>query len=371
VWLYKRKGTRDALSFIFKLLGAPDCLINFNEFVYDITATSSSSIKVDWDGYINYNASTFIFQQGGYCRGNGDAYINQWRPEFNPIMRVDNNKVEIGDPTGGTRSIVNTKEVNLGYFPSMAIECDVWQYFQQPCASWMWGSPCPPFSCMTIPFEFLTFTEDDVQPVNITAMTLTQYVDYVYTNSIDPTSRKTNAQCHTTWSYPELKNIYLAYYYATCPDNNHLTMRKLEAYLQLLEVQLGDYILQLVPTTTIFNNEIGTTYKNPVFHRQRFVYREGIDRDSMFRREIVEPTIPVLNYCTLNTARIISPTVANNAPFKIVGQKIETKTASISALRISCTINENLASAVVDAVTAGASVNSTSQMLVTEEQFNF
>jgi hypothetical protein len=30
-WLYKKKGTRDAIQFIFKLLGAPECLLRFDE----------------------------------------------------------------------------------------------------------------------------------------------------------------------------------------------------------------------------------------------------------------------------------------------------------------------------------------------------
>ncbi len=36
VWLYKKRGTRDAISFIFKLIGAPKCLFNLEEFIYDV-----------------------------------------------------------------------------------------------------------------------------------------------------------------------------------------------------------------------------------------------------------------------------------------------------------------------------------------------
>jgi len=367
VWLYKKKGTRDAITFIFKLLGAPDCLINFNEFVYDIVKTAPNvTSKVDTDGYINYSESLYIFQQGGINRGNGYDYINQWRPEFDPLMRVDNIKIEVGDPIDGTRSIVNTKEVGLEFAPTQAIECDVWQYFQQPCASWMWGSPCPSFSCMTIPFEFLTFTQEDVQPINIAAMTLSQYIDYVYTNSINPTNRKTNAQCHTVWGYPELKNIYLSYYYATCPDSNSLTMCKLESYIQLLEVQLGDYMLQLVPATTIFNEHVPTTYKNPVFHRERFVYREGVDKGSMFRRDSLEPVIGQFKYCSLSDVKIIIPTQQNVFPFKFSCQKIETKEASIKALNITCSVNTKTVNSEIGAVIATASIISSSQQLVAE-----
>lgn len=381
VWLYKKKGTRDAISFIFKLIGAPDCLINFNEFVYDVVKVSqSSSTKVDSDGYINYAASLYTFQEGGPGRGNGYNYINQWRPEFNPIKRADNNKINIGDSENGTRSIVNTKEIELGFSPAQAIECDVWQYYQQDCASWMWGSLCPPFSCMTIPYEFLTFTAEEVQPTNISAMTLSQYIDYVYTNTVEPTGRKTNAQCHTVWGYPELKNIYLSYYYATCPDNNSLTMCKLEEFLQLLEVQIGNSVLQLLPATTIFGEHVPTIYKNPVFHRQRFVYREGVDRGSMFKREILDNPKADVRYSSLNLPKITTiglgiPNAnlipqAKNIICGIGGNYITTKSASISSIKLTFNITTSINSQ-INAVTAGASVSDTSQKLITEEIFNY
>jgi hypothetical protein len=305
VWLYKRKGTRDAIMFMFKLLGAPENLINFNEFVYDITQNIPNlTNKIDSDGYINYNSSAYAFQEGGKNRGNGDAYITQWTPEYNPTARIDNNKIEIGGETNGTRSIVNTKEIELSFSPSKAIEDDVWTYFKQSGTCWSWSSSSPAFSCLTIPFENLTYSCDVVSSVNISSMTLNQYIDYIYTNSIDPTNRKTNSQCHKTWSYPELKNIYLSYYKSTCSENNHLTFCKLESYLQLLEVQLGSYILQLVPSTSIFDGSVSTLYKNPVFHRQRFVYREGVDAGSVFRRELQEEIKPKIKYASTNKAKI-------------------------------------------------------------------
>jgi hypothetical protein len=253
-------------------------------------------------------------------------------------------------------------------------------------------------------------------------MTLAQYIDHVYTNSIEPTNRKTSVQSHTTWSYPELKNIYLAYYQATCTDdnNNHLTMCKLEAYLQLLEIQLGDYILQLIPATTIFNENIPTTYRNPVFHRQRFVYREGVDRGSMFQRPLEDHPSAIVPQCALNTVKICTfakqsylPNgklditgdtwrVKNNIPSQnicpssknikaqyihwnkiegasanikqseIVGTYIETKSASISAVHLRCSVNSNSISTVIGAVTVIPTyVSQNSQSLISEEIFTY
>jgi len=105
-WLYKKKGTRDALQFLFKLMGAPDCLVEFDEFVYEIQSTLNPTLisnisapdvsKSNPRGFINYDVSDLIFQEGGEGRGTGQAYIDQWRPEFNPLKKVDNIKVQVG-----------------------------------------------------------------------------------------------------------------------------------------------------------------------------------------------------------------------------------------------------------------------------------
>lgn len=46
VWLYKKKGTRDAITFVFKLLGAPDNLVTFNEFVYNINRKQQTNASI-------------------------------------------------------------------------------------------------------------------------------------------------------------------------------------------------------------------------------------------------------------------------------------------------------------------------------------
>jgi len=440
VWLYKKKGTRDALSFVFKLLGAPDCLVNFNEFVYDverivitppIRAVASAqafllsttntlvnfttptftpldesqlnlvspaigtfpiqpsyftpsvqpivpgaftinetmlsgivssdiiipinieipeinSNKVDANGFVNYKNSTYIFQQGGAGRGDGQDYINQWRPEFNPTIRIDNVKVQTGntDVRIGTKTIMNSKEVDLYFTPAKAIECDVFEFYQQTGSCWSWGSTGPSFSALTVPYEYLNFDCSVASPSNIEDMTLSQYIDYIFTNSIDPTTRKTNAQGHNTWHYPELKNIYLNYYFSVNPEGNHLTMGKLESFLTLLETHLGDYIQQLIPATTIFKGEGSITYKNPEFHRQKFVYKEGIDKGSTFQTHLQDDIDPSINpkhfslnvstgvegtlNCIVVSTIIPSQHVVNNSVFNIemiIGSSISARIA--------------------------------------------
>lgn len=306
-WLYKRKGTRDALQFIFKLMGAPECLVVFDEFVYDIqqaiiddgsvdtTAFPAQVSKANSRGFINYSASEFVFQEGGPGRGDGQKYINQWGPEFGPIKRIDNIKVRVGD-TGftGSENIVNTKEVCATLSPANAIECDVFHWYQQSGTTWVWGTTVSPyFSGNTVPFEYQIDATEFVAPENITGMTFNEYMQFIYTSNIEPKNRKTNSQIHTVFGYPELKKIYMNYYLMSYPQSNKLTIKKLEAFLGLMEVNFQDYLLQLIPATTILECQ-GTTYRNTIFQRQRFVYKEGINDGSEFQNALPPDLRPPL-----------------------------------------------------------------------------
>ena len=299
-WLYKKKGTRDALMFIFKLLGAPDCLIEFNEFVYNINQAVTNveleqqfenlskyvfsylnkintSFKINDHGYLNYQYSMYEFQEGGSGRGDGQNYINQWLPEFTPNIIVDNIKVQTGDSQYyGTENIINSKEINLNINPAKAVECDLLEWYQLGVLS----------------------------GTSVSAMTLAQYIDYVYTSSINPRTRKTYTHQHTTWTYPELKNIYLTYYEAS--SSNSLTIESLESFLRLLEVQLQDYMLQLLPSTTILRDS-GVVYRNTVFQRQKFVYKRGLNDGSEFQTRLSE-IIPAISPVNIDSSADLGTT---------------------------------------------------------------
>ena len=289
-WLFKKKGTRDALQFLFKLLGAPPCLVDFDEFVYKINQVGSNtsntaftnSIKVNDNGYVQYAQSIYAFQEGGLERGDGQKYIYQWTPEFTPDKQVDNIKTVVGDPVVfGSEDTVNTKEVCMSLDPASAIECDVFAFYQQSGTCWEWGSYSPSFSSNTVPFEF-TVDCNNVHPDNMSAMTLSQWLNYVYTNSIDPRNRKVVGAPLTMSIYPQLRNAYLNYYYYSNPQSNRLTFHRLQGFLDLIERNFTDYTMQLLPATTILECR-GTTIRNTVFNRQKFVYKEGLNRGSEFR----------------------------------------------------------------------------------------
>ena len=287
-WLYKKKGTRDSLQFIFKLMGAPDCLIHFNEFVYKINQSYSGvteginfSDKIrETTGYINYDASEFVFQEGGADRGDGNNYINQWYPEFNPLREVDNKKVQTGSTENfGTENIVNTKEVEIEIGPADAIECDVKEWYDLGFTTGKTLSDG----------QFAYINSNGVNlavPTTISAMTMNQWLDYVYANGINPRNHKTigHTQGYHSYSYPILRQVYLTYMYWNISNelSNKLTFSKLDKFVELIHRHFYDYILRLIPATTIIDRA-GVTYRNTIFNRQKFVYSPGINDGSEYQ----------------------------------------------------------------------------------------
>ena len=102
-FLYKKKGTRDAIMFMFKILGAPDCLINFNEFVYKVLTPNETNnpgginSPVDSDGYPNINGNPTLFQGVGRGRGNGQLFVDYYNNSFKLQKTSDNTKVYTGE----------------------------------------------------------------------------------------------------------------------------------------------------------------------------------------------------------------------------------------------------------------------------------
>ena len=352
-WLYKKKGTRDALQFMFKLLGAPECLLNLEEFVYKTTQvinnTSEDTVATDSNkinnlGYVDYDASIYAFQEGGAGRGTGQAYINQWKPEFNPIKEEDNIKVwvsyssETNPSVFNTQDTLNTKEICMTLDPAAAIECDVFAFYKESGTCWMWGSYMPPFSANTVPFEYLIENCDDVQPENIQNMTIGQYLDYIYANLVEPRNRKVIGYDDTSFYYPQLRNAYLSYYLWTSPQSNRLTFRKLQPFIDLIQSSFFEYALQLLPATTILECG-GTTIRNTVFNRQKFVYKPGLNDGSEFRRKISKLN-PSLNQTELKP-KINDRVKANLTPVSVEFIFPKLLEASVNLISFSGAVNIN------------------------------
>lgn len=342
-WLYKKKGTRDALEFLFKLLGAPDCLIHFNEFTYKInqslsgiTSTSNSvySDKVrSSTGYIEYENSNYIFQEGGPGRGNGDAYINQWRPEFDPQREIDDKKVYTGsNEFFGTENVVNTKEVEIDISPAAAIECDVQEWFD---LGFTLGR-----NLSLGQFEYIDSGGVRLAiPPTISAMTMNQWLDYVYINGINPRNHKVigSEQSQHSYFYPILRQIYLTYFYWNVPLelSNQLTFSKLNNFIELIHRHFSDYILKLLPATTIIDRD-GVLYRNTVFNRQKFVYPPGINSGSEFQvRTPLSPDLTI-NACFVNSNinNIFNPIIDS---FSVVSQIADRFEQSINSFEVLAT----------------------------------
>ncbi len=352
VWLYKKKGTRDAITFIFKLLGAPDCLFNLEEFIYEAKKVVSveasenftpSTINllqeeeggeevfdisdnfeeiIENDEEIDNTLGDFpeinsqIFQLGGLGRGNGQEFIDNLGDEYDLLKKNDDLKIRKGE----NRDIVNSKEINIDLRPSRAIECDVKSWYELGYGWWNWGSLSPIyFSGLTVPFEWQVEDINTVTPPNMSALTINEWLEYIYLSNVNPRNRKTlNWQNGTTDTYINLKKIYITYMLWTNNQNsNRLTFRKLEKFLNLLERNFQDLVPFFVPSTTIFNT-YGTLYGNSEFNRHRFVYKPGINDGSEFKVELpltVEEDINVVNF-SVKLSEKINPTI-NAAQFTV------------------------------------------------------
>lgn len=380
-YLYKRKGTRDAIMFMFKILGAPDCLIRFDEFVYKVTSpvsttntdslNSNISFAVDSDGYPNINANPYIFQEGGIGRGNGQAYVDFYEPAYNLLKTADNLKTYVGSSSitsttiSSTRDTINSKEVDVFLDAAQLIECDVKNWYSLGYGFWKWGSTgtcvqpysAITFSSLTVPFEYVLddATCSTLIPSNITAMTISEYVDYVYATFVNPRNRKVaRFYDYTTSVYPNLKKIYMNYMlWGGDFESNRLVMKELEAMLEIIEKGFMTLGNQFIPSTTIMNGP-ATVYRNTVFNRQKFVYKEGINDGSEFKRALPPDFNPqiITNVITPKVNDIIKDDIVTTQvdafvndilTSDLVVEKIETKVVnSLNSSILNETISMNV-----------------------------
>jgi hypothetical protein len=99
-----------------------------------------------------------------------------------------------------------------------------------------------------------------------------------------------------------------------------------------------------LPSTTIVESR-GTTIRNTVFNRQKFVYKEGVDKGSEFKVNLppnFEPVIPPVKL----TPRINDYHQATLTTHTIVGTMLPTHTASIKSFTIVATLNTNISASI-------------------------
>jgi hypothetical protein len=169
-------------------------------------------------------------------------------------------------------------------------------------------------------------------------MTFAQYIEHIYTNSIDPRNRKVLGHTDTSFFYPELRNAYLSYYMWSNPQSHRLTFHKLQPFLDLIEVNFNTYFEQLIPATTIFDCQ-GTIIRNTIFNRQKFVYKPGLNDGSEFRTklEAYEPNTSIVNV----TSKVNDQTELNLRNLDINAFIVSTINGGISHPSIYMLVNPN------------------------------
>ena len=145
-WIWKSKGTRKAVEFFFKFIGAPEGLIHFNEYIYKAKEpidmvlfeqvlfnnkldTNLDLYNVDSEGYPKFfrNTSDMYFQKGGqwFRETGGDTSTQHISTGNNPHIGPYDNGREYLDQLGKiipnfrpftlTKTIVNRTDEQLFY----------------------------------------------------------------------------------------------------------------------------------------------------------------------------------------------------------------------------------------------------------------
>ncbi len=307
-WFMKSKGTRKSIETIFSFIGAPDCLIVFDEYVYVVDGKinptmvdptmliNPGTIPYDEDGYPiapkpTKPTSTVYFQNNG-IEDFGQSYIDLYRKlGFNVTKTIDNKKSWVYYESASTHSssgrntyyevndsrlLINTKEVSIGLDIATAIECDVYNFnkeYNYPVSSTGRTSPYPKRESNKFDANQLTFA---------------QYVDKIYSTFINVQNRKVSDSAIGSY-YPSLTKLYYDYLDESFNDigevSNRRRFRELLDYVDNLDSIFDDFVKQFIPATTIFTDG-GTKIRNTIFTPQKFVYKQGIDDGSEFQNEI-------------------------------------------------------------------------------------
>ena len=132
------------------------------------------------------------------------------------------------------------------------------------------------------------------------------------------------------------------------PESSRLTIKKLEPLLDILSMNFQDYVFQMIPATSIFESQ-GVSYRNTIFHRQKFVYKEGINDGSEFQNAFPPNLNPAVTAGVINSVvndyiKVTNTIISMNAE---INNDIRT---SLNSVSIAATINKNNLTSSIDAV---------------------
>jgi hypothetical protein len=285
-WFLKYKGTSNVIKGLFNFIGAPEALLQLNEYVYltdklvninDLTdqqiAPFGDSI-IDDENYPLFPTDTqdFYFQQYDYIN-NELYYENHKNIGFKINKTVDNKKSWVYNLSSVTfssltlntsynkesRAVINTKEVDMFYNVSNLIENDVYKSYS-------------------------------------TGITFIDYIKNTLNKNISVKNRKV-IYSETGEHYPTLYKIYEDY--LNDDNTNKYNYENILSFINKINVKWENLITKFVSPTTIFNK--GTIIKNTIFTQQKFQYKHGIDDGSEFLNNQPIETSDSINLVTIES----------------------------------------------------------------------
>ena len=266
-WFLKYKGTSNVIKGLFNFIGAPEALLQLNEYVYltdklvninDLTEQQISPFGepiIDNENYPLFprDNQEFYFQQYDYV--NSELYFeNHKNIGFKINKTIDNKKswvynlssVTFSSLTNNTfyqkesKAVINTKEVDIFY-------------------------------------NIANLIENDVYKVNSTGITFNQYLKDVLNKNISVKNRKV-IYSETGEHYPSLYKVYEDY--LNNDNGNKYTYENILSFINKINLKWENLVKRFISPTTIISK--GTIIKNTIFTQQKFQYKHGIDDGSEF-----------------------------------------------------------------------------------------
>lgn len=304
-WFFQNKGTRRAIETIFSFVGAPECLVDFNEHIYtvsgkiDVNSVDQTIInsygftRLPYDTNGNPKApnetNDFNFQVAGN-NDMGQTYINLYRQLGFDVIKTIDNKKSWEYYSGNTRRtydvfatdytqesnelIINSKEVSINLDLAQAIECDIYSF------NYDHNYPVSNYADRGYPYPNRDSVDIDVQ-----TLSFAEYVQTVYSKFINAQNHKIIDDARGG-GYPTLYKLYSDYLNNTFIDtgfrSNERNIGFMLEYIKSIGGIFDRFIKQLIPATTIFDG-LGEKYRNTIFTPQKFVYQAGIDAGSEFQ----------------------------------------------------------------------------------------
>ncbi len=343
-YLFKAKGTRKAIEAIFALIGAPDCLIEFNEYVYTVNGRINpdnvdltilfpvneglTRLPYDSNGYpqsVN-QTNDFFFQISGNTDF-GQSYIDMYRKiGFTVNKTIDNKKSWVYIDSATTRFddftlnptnydilssklVINTKEVDTILDPIKAIECDVYNYNYDTI-----------YYPVSLTGRTYPYPQRESNKINVKNLTFNDYIHEIYSRFVNAQNRKT-IDDGRGGGYPSLYKLYNDYLKREVndgfPQSNRYTVGKMLKYMENFQSFYSRFFDQLTPATTIISGN-GTRYRNTVFTPQKFTYKRGIDEGSEFSN-LTSNEISDTLYISTITADVTLPINCSKNIFELNG----------------------------------------------------